>query len=153
MPAPNSIINKKDTKFRALDDAIKLYKEVLSIAACIPKRYTKTGLPEDLVNLAGKVLDNAKIANSIYIGNKDPDEMKRRIKKWKKAREYLQALSSKIDRLADIDGLNFYDIDSRKVIGIKKRKLIRVFDLINMELANLKETIDRERKDYRELTK
>lgn len=124
----------------------------------MPRRYTYFGL-QQTNELAGSVMDNVKMANSVFVDYKSehPDvdivlrDATRRLEHWKIAREHLQALSTRIDRFYDAKGtLTYHDATSGKTKGITQKELDEVIDLIIEENNNLNNTIDREKKQLKD---
>lgn len=143
MPASESILIPEKKPFAPVDTAIKLYKKVFAVCIKMPKRYTFFGL-QQTVELAGSVMDNAKRANSVFA--KNDHEKQIRIDYWIMARADLQALSTRIDRFTDAYGtLSYKDEHSGRTKGVTIKELGEIADLINSEMTNLTNVIQRER--------
>ena len=104
-------------------------------------------------------MDHAKMANSIFVNYRNEnedidvilDDQKRRIKQWKKAREHLQALFTRIDRFFDTPGtLTYHDEKSGKTKGISQKELNEILDLMIEENNHINKAIDREKRQLKQ---
>lgn len=116
----------------------------------MPKRYTYL-LLKDVIELSGKVMDNAKMANSVFPTNQHEAQIRRDY--WIHARSCLQALSTRIDRFLEVPTtLTYRDERSGKIKGVSMNELIEIVDLINSEINLLTEQLKSETERYKNLT-
>ena len=133
IPAPNSILVETFERkpFAPVDTAISIYKETLRLCLKMPKRYTYLIL-QDVIHLAGEVMDYSKKANSVFAHNAHEQQI--RIDFWIYARSSLQALSTRIDRFLEVPGtLNCKDEETGKSKRITRKELLNLLDLIISE--------------------
>ena len=115
----------------------------------MPRRYTYLIL-KPVIKLAGKVMDNAKMANSVFPTNAHEAQMRRDY--WIKARANLQALSTRVNRFIEASGtLTYHDEAARKTKGITEKDLGELADLILQEQKLIKDIMETEKERYRNL--
>lgn len=149
MPAPKSILFEEKKPFAPVDTTKVLYKKTIDACLKMPKRYTYL-LLQDVVHLAGLVMDNAKGANSVFPANQHEVQIRRDY--WIHARANLEALSSRIDRFLEIPNtLRYKDEESGRIKGITISELEEIADLINLEKDLLKKTLESEKERYKHL--
>ena len=149
MSAPKSILAEMRQPFAPVDKTKVLYKKTLDACLKMPKRYTYLVL-QDVIHLAGLVMDNAKAANSIRPRNQHEAQIRRDY--WLNARANLQALSSRIDRFLEIpETLRYKDEISGRSKGITVSELCEIADLINEEMGLLTSTLENELQRYKNL--
>lgn len=149
MPAPKSRLLQEKKPFAPVDTAIKLYKKVVEVCAKMPKRYTYL-LLQDVLQLAGRVMDNAKGANSVFPTNQHEVQIRRDY--WIHARANLQALSTRIDRFMEVPGtLNYHDEKTGRTKGVTLKELEDVADLIISEMALITSALEDEKKRFKNL--
>lgn len=141
MPAPKSRLIQEENPFKPVNTAIELYKKMMGICVKMPRRYTYLIL-KDMLDLAGEVMDCAKKANSIFAQNDAEQQL--RINYWHEARASLQALSTRINILLEVQSSLTYR-DGRQTKGIKQSELEALLDLIIEEMSLLKKTLEKER--------
>lgn len=116
MPAPKSILTEKPKPYAPVTNAIAIYEKTLHICLKMPKRYTYLIL-QDVIRLAGEVMDNTKKANSVFAQNLHEAQIRKDY--WINARASLQALSSRIDRFIDApQSLRYRDEHSNHTKGV-----------------------------------
>ena len=151
MPAPESRLIKVQEKrpFAPVDTAIRLYVLTERLCMKMPRRYTYLIL-KPVIKLAGKVMDNAKMANSVFPANAHEAQMRRDY--WIKARANLQALSTRVNRFIEASGtLTYHDEAARKTKGITEKDLGELADLILQEQKLIKDIMETEKERYRNL--
>ena len=149
MPAPKSILIEKKQPFAPVDTTKVLYKRTLDACLKMPKRYTYLIL-QDVVQLAGSVMDHARKANSIRVGNQHEAQIRRDY--WIHALADLEALSGRIDTFLEIpDTLRYKDEQSGRVKGITEHELGEIADLIKIERKLIEKTLESEKDRYKHL--
>ena len=149
MPAPNSILTRNRNEFPPLVIARKLYKRTLDACLKMPKRYTYLIL-QDVIQIAGHILDDVKRANSVYVTNAHEFQIRRDY--WISARANLEALSTRIDTFLDIpDTLRYKDEQSGRMKGITISELEEIADLICQERGLVSKTLESEKERYQNL--
>lgn len=148
MPAPNSRLKPQSKAYAPVDVAIKIYKKTVAICLKMPKRYTYLML-QDIIHLAGEVMDNCKKANSIF--PTDREEANERKICWVRARASAQALSTRLDRLLEVPGITRYPDDNGKYHGITEKELTELADLVNQELGYISNLLPCERERFKDL--
>ena len=115
----------------------------------MPKRYTYL-LLKDVIELAGRVMDYAKMANSVFPTNQHEAQLRRDY--WIRARSSLQALSTRIDRFVEVPGtFSYHDNSQHKTKGVKERELVEIADLIISEMNLLTTTLESEKERFENL--
>ena len=149
MPAPKSRLVKEPKPFAPVDTAIRLYKKVLAVCLKMPRRYTYL-LLQDVINLAGEVMDNAKKANSVFPTN--PHEAQIRRDYWIYARASLQALSTRIDRFLEVPStLNYHDERADRTKGVTVNELGEIADLISAEMGLITDALKSDKNRFKNL--
>lgn len=149
MPAPKSILWEKRKPFAPVDLPPKLYKKVVDACLKMPKRYTYLIL-QDVVQLAGRVMDNAKAANSVFPTNQHEAQIRRDY--WIYARADLEALSSRIDRFLEIpETLRYKDEISGRTKGITESELEEIADLIIQERGLITKALESDKERFKNL--
>lgn len=149
MPAPKSRLIQENKPFAPVDNAIRLYRKVVEVCLKMPKRYTYLIL-QDVIELAGRVMDNAKGANSVFPTNQHEVQIRRDY--WIHARANLQALSTRIDRFLEVPGtLTYHDERSDKTKGVTTKELEEIADLIGAEMALITKALEEEKKRFKSL--
>ena len=149
LPAPDSILTRKKDEFPPLAIAKKLYKRTLDACLKMPKRYTYLIL-QDVIQIAGHILDDVKRANSVYVTNAHEFQIRRDY--WISARANLEALSTRIDTFLEIpDTLRYKDEQSGRIKGITISELEEILDLTDQELGLVSRTLESEKERYKYL--
>ena len=151
MPAPKSILERMNHEngFMPVDVSIQLYKKVVAACLKMPKRYTYL-LLQQVINLAGEVMDNAKMANSVFPTNQHEVQIRRDY--WIKARASLQALSTRVDRFLEVPGtLTYQNENTGRISGITVNELAEIADLIEAEQQYLTNALKREQNRFKDL--
>ena len=144
MPAPKSILTEKPKPYAPVTNAIAIYEKTLHICLKMPKRYTYLIL-QDVIRLAGEVMDNTKKANSVFAQNLHEAQIRKDY--WINARASLQALSSRIDRFIDApQSLRYRDEHSNHTKGVTMNELKELAELMIKEQSLIKSAIDADKK-------
>ena len=150
MPAPKSRLRIEERPFAPVDNARKLYAKTLKLCLKMPKRYTYLVL-QNVIELAARVRDNAKAANSVFPTNAHEAQIRRDY--WIHARAALQSLALAVDSFLDIpDTLQYRDGTTGKTKGITVKELEELADLINREQALLTKQLKDEHERFKNLT-
>lgn len=150
MPAPKSILWQKRKPFAAVDLPPKLYKKTVDACLKMPKRYTYLIL-QDVIQPAGRVMDNTKAANSVFPTNQHEVQIRRDY--WIHARADLEALSSRIDRFLEIpETLRYKDEISGRTKGITESELEEIADLIIQERGLITKALESDKERFKNLS-
>ena len=150
MPALKSILWQKRKPFAAVDIPPKLYKKTVDACLKMPKRYTYLIL-QDVIQLAGRVMDNTKAANSVFPTNQHEAQIRR--DHWIHARADLEALSSRIDRFLEIpETLRYKDEISGRTKGITESELEEIADLIIQERGLITKALESDKERFKNLS-
>ena len=125
-----------------------LYEKVIHVCTKMPRRYTYIIL-KDTVETAGKILDYATAANSVFPTNQHEAQMRRDY--WIKARAFNQILSRRINRFINSPGSLTYIDEKGKKKGVTKNELKEIMDLIIKEQSLITGTIKSESNRYKNL--
>lgn len=145
MSVPKS--KRDESKFEVVDNALELYKYTLRLCLKMPRRYTFLIL-QPVVELAGKVADYTKCANSVFPTN--AHEAQIRIDYYIRARAELQALISRASIMADASGALTYQ-DEKKTKGVTSNEIEKWSYMMYKELSLIKGSIDNDRKRFKDL--
>ena len=149
IPARKSRLIKEKQPFAPVDTARKIYGSTLNMCIKMPKRYTYLVLKET-IELAGKVMDYTKMANSVFPTNQHEAQIRRDY--WIVARSSLQALSSRIDRFIEMpDALSYKFEDTGKVVHVTINELNELADLIISEMSLITNQLESEEKRFKDL--
>ena len=140
----------KENKFEVVNTANKIYKYTIKLCVKLPKRYTFL-VSQKIANTAYEVMENARVANSIFPSNRHETQMRKNY--WSIARAKLQVLSTSINYFADEpDILTYKDEVSGKVKRVTKNELNQLADVIAEEQTLLTNIMKSDKERFANLT-
>lgn len=145
MSVPKS--KREESKFEVVSNALDLYKFTLNLCLKMPRRYTFLVL-QPIVDLAGKVADHTKCANSVFPSN--AHEAQIRADYYIRARAELQALIGRAGTMAEVSGLLTYQ-DEKKTKGVTEHELEKWSYMMYKELSLIKGAMDNDKKRFKDL--
>lgn len=145
MSVPKS--ERGQSAYEVVNTAGKLYKMTVDLCIKLPKRYTFLVL-QPIVELAGKVADYTKAANSVFPANQHEAQLRRDY--FLHARATLQALISKTGLLLEVPGVLTYR-DGDKTKGVTHKELEEWAALMNSEVKLISGAMNKDKERFKNL--